>query len=199
MQRVVVVDWCVHARDAEAAEDPVVAEAIVVVSVMLVVGCVVWEVLSGCSWIVVGVDGVESRDVLSLTAMVLRWVGGVVGLGLLLLLVVLLVGEIVSAVWVELGGMRVSSVNLARFPLGVADLTSDDLVFPRDERRDVDEVLADDHISVRVRGVFEFFCDLVDVGGVGLESSTSISSVLAERGTHCGDIVMSSALRTSED
>lgn len=48
MRRVVVGLGCVaRVRPVEAIVEPVVAEAMVVVSVMSVVGCVVWEEESG--------------------------------------------------------------------------------------------------------------------------------------------------------
>ena len=128
------------------------------------------------------VDGVEKRDVLSLMAALLRW-GGVVVVALvgLPLVVDAMTGEVVPAVSIGLGEIIVSSVNLALFPEGVEDLVREDLVLPRDERRVIDDVRAKDHMSVRVRGVFNFCCDLEEVGGGQSLSSTSMSSAVVRR------------------
>ncbi len=128
------------------------------------------------------VDGVEKRDVLSLMATVLRW-GGVMVVALLGLTLVVdaMTGEVVPAVSVGLGEIIVSSVNLALLPEGVEDLVRDDLVLPRDEKRVVEDVRAEDHMSVRVRGLFNFCWDLEEVGGGRSLSSTSISSAIFRR------------------
>ena len=128
------------------------------------------------------VGGVEKRDVLSLMATLLRW-GGVMVVVLLGLALVVdaMTGEEVPAVSVGLGEILVSSVNLALFPEGVEGLAREDLVLPRDERRVVEDVRAEDHMSVRVRGLFDFCWDLEEAGGGRSVSSTSISSVVFRR------------------
>lgn len=141
--------------------------------------------------------GVEKREVLSLMATLLRWLDvGVVLMGLLLVLVAeVLVGVEAPMVLVRLGRLVESSAKCARFPESVADLESEDLVFPREERRVVDEVLTEDHMSVSVRGVLDFCCNLEDGGGVGSPVSTSISSGGGLRSGRSGEAEMSSALR----
>ena len=203
MRRVgVVVAWLLRARPADADDDPVVAEAMVVVSVTSMVGCVVWEEVSGRAWVVEAVVGVVKRDVLSLMATLLRWFDvRVVLMALTLALAVeVLLGVPVPMVLVRAGKLAESSAKCARFPEDVVDLEREDLVFPRDERCVVVEVLAEDHMAVRVRGVLDFCCDLEDGGGVVLSPvSTSISSVVILRGGRIGDTEMSSAFRTRED
>ena len=128
------------------------------------------------------VDGVEKRVVLSLIATLLRW-SGVIVVALLGLTSVVdaMTGEAAPAVSVGLGEMIVSSVNLALFPEGVEDLVREDLVLPRDERRVVEDFRAEDHMSVRVRGLFDFCWDLEEAGGGRSLSSTSISSAVFRR------------------
>ena len=198
MRRVgVVVAWLLRARPADADDDPVVAEAMVVVSVTSMVGCVAWEEVSGRTWVVEAVVGVAKRDVLSLMATLLRWFD--VGVVLMTLSLALEV-EVLLGVLVRAGNLAESSAKCAWFPEDVVGFEREDLVFPRDERCVVVEVLAEDHMAVRVRGVLDFCCDLEDGGGVVLSPvSTSISSVVVLRGGRIGDAEMSSAFRTRED
>ena len=108
-------------------------------------------------------------------------------------------GVELPTVLVRLVELVESSAKCARFPEGVADLESEDLVLPRDERRVADEVLAEDHMAVSVRGVLDFCCDLEDGGGVGSLVSTSMSSGVDLRSGRSGEAEMSSALRMLED
>lgn len=68
-----LVAGIVLVRPADAEEEPVVAEAMVVVSVISAVGCVE-DCVVGLGWAVVAavVDGVENLEVLSRIATLLR-------------------------------------------------------------------------------------------------------------------------------
>ena len=89
------------------------------------------------------------------------------------------------------------SANLALLPEEVADFVREDLVLPSEVRCVVDDILAEDHIAVRVRGVFDLGWVLEEVGVRALSSgSRSISSAEGRRIVRCGDAEMSSALRT---
>lgn len=67
-----LVAGIVRVRPADAEDEPVVAEAMVVVSVISAVGCV--DCVVGLGWAVVAavVDGVENLEVLSRIATLLR-------------------------------------------------------------------------------------------------------------------------------